>query len=274
MKEQKRYYWIKLKTDFFNQETIDFLVSQENGCQYIVLYQMLCLNTANNNGEMATRIGEMIVPYDINKIVRDTKYFTFDTVAVALELFKKLGLIYQEEGQILKIANFDEMVGSETSSAKRVREFRERQKALQCNTNVTQEYRDKSIDIRDKSIEIDIEQEIEGEIIPSEKSEAHLPFKEIVDYLNKSAGTNYRASSKKTRELIKARINEGYTLEDFKVVIEKKTRDWINDNKMKGYLRPETLFGTKFEGYLNQPVKELTTKDLTPYTDFSEFYTD
>lgn len=274
MKEQKRYYWIKLKTDFFNQETIDFLLSQENGCQYIVLYQMLCLNTANNNGEMATRIGEMIIPYDINKIVRDTKYFTFDTVAVALELFKKLGLIYQEEGQILKISNFDEMVGSETSSAKRVREFRERQKALQCNTNVTQEYRDKSIDIRDKSIETDIEQETEGEIIPSEKSEAHLPFKEIVDYLNNSAGTNYRSSSKKTQQLIKARINEGYTLDDFKVVIEKKTREWINDNKMKGYLRPETLFGTKFEGYLNQPVKELTTKDLTPYTDFSEFYTE
>ena len=253
MREQKRYYWIKLKTDFFNQETIDFLLSQENGCQYIVLYQMLCLNTANNNGEMATRIGEMIVPYDINKIVRDTKYFTFDTVAVALELFKKLGLIYQEEGEVLKISNFEDMVGSETSSAKRVREYRERQKALQCNANVTQE--------------------IEGNIIPSEKSEAHLPFKEIVDYLNNLAGTNYRASSKKTQQLIKARINEGYTLEDFKVVIEKKTREWINDNKMKAYLRPETLFGTKFEGYLNQPVKELTTKDLTPYTDFSEFYT-
>lgn len=102
----------------------------------------------------------------------------------------------------------------------------------------------------------------------------NVPYQEIVNYLNNSAGTNYRASSKKTRELIKARINEGYTLEDFKVVIEKKTREWINDNKMKGYLRPETLFGTKFEGYLNQPEKELTTKDLTPYTDFSEFYTD
>jgi uncharacterized phage protein (TIGR02220 family) len=102
----------------------------------------------------------------------------------------------------------------------------------------------------------------------------NVPYQEIVNYLNNSAGTNYRASSKKTRELIKARINEGYTLEDFRVVIEKKTRDWINDNKMKGYLRPETLFGSKFEGYLNQPVKELTTKDLTPYTDFSEFYTD
>ena len=102
----------------------------------------------------------------------------------------------------------------------------------------------------------------------------NVPYQEIVNYLNNSAGTNYRASSKKTRELIKARINEGYTLEDFRVVIEKKTRDWINDNKMKGYLRPETLFGSKFEGYLNQPVKELTTKDLTPYTDFSDFYMD
>lgn len=273
MKEQKRYYWIKLKTDFFNQETIDFLLSQENGCQYIVLYQMLCLNTANNNGEMATRIGEMIVPYDVNKIVRDTKYFTFDTVAVALELFKKLGLIYQEEGEILRISNFDDMVGSETSSAKRVREFRERQKALQCNDNVTQENRDKILDIRDKSKEIEIEGEIEGEIITSENSEAHLPYKEIVDYLNNLAGTNYRASTKKTKDLIKARINEGFTLDDFKVVIEKKTREWINDNKFKVYLRPETLFGTKFEGYLNQPVKELTTKDITPHTDFSEFYT-
>ena len=62
----------------------------------------------------------------------------------------------------------------------------------------------------------------------------NVPYQEIVNYLNNSAGTNYRASSKKTRELIKARINEGYTLEDFKVVIEKKTREWINDNKMKG----------------------------------------
>ena len=272
MKENKRYYWIKLKTDFFNQETIDFLLSQENGCQYIVLYQMLCLNTANNNGEMATRIGEMIVPYDINKIVRDTKYFTFDTVAVALELFKRLGLIYQEEGEILRISNFDDMVGSETSSAKRVREFRERQKALQCNTNVTQENRDKRLDIRDKSIEIDIEgeEDIEEDKTPTE---IHLPYNEIVDYLNSLAGTNYRASTKKTKDLIKARFNEGFTLDDFKVVIEKKTREWLNDNKFKVYLRPETLFGNKFEGYLNQPVKELTTKDITPYTDFSEFYT-
>ena len=153
MGDNKRYYWIKLKTDFFNQQTIDFLLSQKNGCEYIVLYQMLCLNTANNNGEMCSKIGEMIVPYNVEKIVRDTKYFDFDTVTIALELFKKLGLIYEENDKILKISNFDEMVGSEVSSAKRVRKFRERKKALQCNNDVTQEIENRD---RDKSIDKDI----------------------------------------------------------------------------------------------------------------------
>ena len=152
--ENKRFYWIKLKTDFFNQEAIDFLMSQENGSQYVVLYQMLCLQSANNNGNLSSSIGEMIVPYDVTKIARDCKYFSVDTVTIALELFKRLGLIYENTGMILCISQFDEMVGSETSSAKRVREHRAR-KALQCNTDVTQEieHRDKSLEIRDKSTE-------------------------------------------------------------------------------------------------------------------------
>ena len=74
MEKTKRYYWIKLKTDFFNLAEIDFLLSQQDGCKYIVLYQMLCQQTANNNGELASRLGEMIIPYDADKIVRDTKY--------------------------------------------------------------------------------------------------------------------------------------------------------------------------------------------------------
>ena len=109
--ESKKFYWIKLKTDFFNQETIDFLLSQPNGCQYVVLYQMLCLKTANNGGTLATNVGERIVPYDVNKIVRDTKYFDFDTVTISLVLFKQLSLIYKSNKNKLKISNFDNMVG-------------------------------------------------------------------------------------------------------------------------------------------------------------------
>ena len=165
MIDNKRYYWIKLKTDFFNQETIDFLLSQKNGCEYIVLYQMLCLNTANNNGEMCSKIGEMIVPYNVDKIVRDTKYFDFDTVTIALGLFKQLGLIYEEEDKILKITNFNEMVGSEAGNpnAQRQKRFRERQKQLKLsviNSNAnSNDKNNEEIDIRDrdKSIDKDID---------------------------------------------------------------------------------------------------------------------
>ena len=156
MEKVKRFYWIKLKTDFFNLDEIDFLLSQQDGCKYIVLYQMLCLQTANNNGELASRVGEIIVPYDADKIVRDTKYFSRDTVIVAMELFKKLNLIFTDEGNCLRIAGFENMVGSETSWAKQKREQREKQKLLngQCPENVLTE-----IDI-DKEIELDKDIEI------------------------------------------------------------------------------------------------------------------
>lgn len=155
MGESKRYYWIKLKTGFFNEDAIDFLLSQKNGCEYVVLYQMLCLKCANTNGQLFSSIGEIIIPYNVEKIARDTKYFDVDTVTVALELYKRLGLIYTAENGALSIANYDDMVGSETSSAKSVREWRKKkalQSKLQCNNFVTQEieYRDKSIENRDK----------------------------------------------------------------------------------------------------------------------------
>ena len=76
-------------------------------------------------------------------------------------------------------------------------------------------------------------------------------YKEIIEYLNKEAGTNYKYTSQKTKTLINARLNDGFTIEDFYTVIQKKSSEWLNTEQEK-YLRPETLFGTKFESYLNQ----------------------
>lgn len=77
---------------------------------------------------------------------------------------------------------------------------------------------------------------------------------DVIHYLNTKAGTQYRTSTRKTRDCIKARINEGFDYEDFKTVINKKCAEWLGDEKMERYLRPETLFGPKFEGYLNAKV--------------------
>ena len=75
---------------------------------------------------------------------------------------------------------------------------------------------------------------------------------DIVSHLNSVTGSSYRSTTSKTRKLIAARLAEGFTADDFKAVISKKAKEWQNTD-MAQYLRPETLFGTKFEGYLNQP---------------------
>ncbi|PAY11504.1 conserved phage C-terminal domain-containing protein [Bacillus sp. 7705b] len=79
-----------------------------------------------------------------------------------------------------------------------------------------------------------------------------IPYKLIIDLLNKVSGKNYRSATQKTRSLIKARWNEGFRFNDFKHVILVKTQEWLNDPEMNKFIRPETLFGTKFENYLNQ----------------------
>ena len=87
-------------------------------------------------------------------------------------------------------------------------------------------------------------------------------IKEIIEYFNNTTGKRYKASSKSTRSHITARLKEGFSVDDFKTVIDKKTAEWKDDQKMEQYLRPETLFGTKFESYLNQKEKS-SNKELT-----------
>lgn len=88
----------------------------------------------------------------------------------------------------------------------------------------------------------------------------NIPYQEICEYLNYKAKTSYRHTTKKTKDLIKARFNEGFGLDDFKKVIDKKCLEWMN-SEMEKYLRPETLFGTKFESYLNQQTNKKVTNN-------------
>lgn len=78
----------------------------------------------------------------------------------------------------------------------------------------------------------------------------------VVDFLNETCKTQFRAKSKSTTRYINARIKEGFAPEDLKLVIELKNKQWANDEKMRAYLRPSTLFNSeKFEGYLNEAKK-------------------
>ena len=156
----KRFYWIKLKDSFMSSDEIDYLMSQPDGANYVVLYEMLCLKTINTGGCLVSQIGEMLIPYDAEKIQRECKWFSLATVRVALSVYKQIGLIFESPDGILAISNYSDIVGSETdySAQKRLqRENRRRQipvKGADNNedNNVDNVHAEKEID-KDKEIE-------------------------------------------------------------------------------------------------------------------------
>lgn len=109
--------------------------------------------------------------------------------------------------------------------------------------------------INNNTINNNTKNNIYKENISKEKS----IYSDIINHLNLKANTNYRPNTNKTKSLINARLNEGFTLEDFKTVIDKKSNEWLGSDYEK-FLRPETLFGNKFENYLNQNVSNKVNK--------------
>lgn len=105
----------------------------------------------------------------------------------------------------------------------------------------------------------------EGTYITSGKPDhvhPHSDVATIVEYLNEKAGTNYKSTTQGTISLIKARMKEGFTLEDFRRVIDNKVLDWGTDDKMCKFLRPQTLFSNKFESYLNEVARPPVKRDI------------
>nr|DAU25980.1 MAG TPA: Replication initiation and membrane attachment [Caudoviricetes sp.] len=181
----KRYYWIKLRETFMSSDVVDFLMSQTDGANYVVLYQMLCLKTINTAGRLARTIGEIVIPYDVNKIQRDCKWFTVDTIRVALELYKKFGLVYEDVDGTLVLAEHGAMVGSETDwkekkAAQRAKKLLKAagqlggQQGGQERGHVPTDIRDK--EIRDKEIrDREIESKSNNNITSGEPTEVGTP---------------------------------------------------------------------------------------------------
>ena len=149
----KRYYWLKLKEDFFEEDTIEWLEEQENGKEYCLFYLKMCLKSIKTEGILIRKVGNILVPYDEKHLAKITNT-DFDTVVVAMELFKKIGLIQILEGGEIFIPGMDEMIGSETDKAKFMRNKRAKEKDLlqdgnkieQSSNNVTQNSNKVTID--------------------------------------------------------------------------------------------------------------------------------
>lgn len=266
MADNKKYYYMRLNENYFDSDTQVLLESMPDGYLYSNILLKLYLKSLKNDGRLMFNDK---IPYSPQMIATITRH-QIGTVEKALKIFKDLNIIDLIDTGAIYMLDIQNFIGKSNTEADRKRAYRKRieeekgQMSLKCPLEI-----EKEIEL-EKEKEIDIEKDIN--IISPAKAEPHIPYKEIIEYLNNRVGTNYKHTTNKTRDLIKARFNEGFTLEDFKEVIDKKSMEWINTDMQK-YLRPETLFGTKFESYLNQDVKErkLTTKDIQDKIDFSDF---
>lgn len=258
MADNKKYYYMRLNENYFDSETQVLLESMPDGYLYSNILLKLYLKSLKNDGRLMFNDK---IPYSPQMIATITRH-QIGTVEKALKIFKDLNIIDLIDTGAIYMLDIQNFIGKSNTEADRKRAYRKRieeekgQMSLKCPLEIEKE--------------IELELEIEKKINSPAKAEPLIPYKEIIKYLNDRIGANYRHTTNKTKDLIKARFNEGFVLEDFYEVIDKKSMEWINTDMQK-YLRPETLFGTKFESYLNQEMKErkITTKDLT--IDISDF---
>lgn len=238
-----------------SSDTVDYLMSQPNGANYVVLYQMLCLKTINTDGKLSRQIGEILIPYDIEKIQRDCKWFSTDTIRVALNLYRSFGLIYEDQDGVLVLSDHQNLVGSETDwAAKRRRQRLEQDDIPQLPvdtggdnvpTDVPTENRDKILDIRDTDIR-DEEREIEGEDIAVPQAETApppsrlppCPFKKIMELYHQICVSYPRIEDieGERKKAVAARWRKYGNLETFEKVFRiaeassfmkgENTRDW------------------------------------------------
>ena len=278
---KEKMFFIQTPIKFWYRQDIIWLQSQPDGYQILILYNKLMGLTANMDGYLLKQFGDVKEPYTNEEIAKITMH-DLSIVEKGINLLEKVGLLEKIDN-----AYFIEEALNMTNQTIGAREKQEqrRNKEDKClsecppeclpncppytykelNTNKktkTNKNKKKEKTEIEKQYSID---ETTGEVIETEiVTKNEMIYKNIIDYLNLRLGTNYKSSSAKTKALIDARLNEGFTEDDFKVVIDKKYDEW-HDSEMAQYLRPETLFSNKFESYLNQQIirKGRTLKDIS-----------
>ena len=233
--ENRRYYWLQLKDDFFNSKEIKLMRKLPGGEEITIIYLKMMLASLAEQGKLYFEGLAEDLAEELSLIIDEDS----EAIRLTLMFLTKKKLLTTSDNYQFNLEQVPEMVGSETASTRRSRKHRETKKLLQCNTTATKGNGDIDIDI-----DIDKGQKPQPDI-----------YEEIIKYLNEKIGSHFKPTSKSTQRLINGRLSENYTIEDFKYVIDVKTNEWKDNTKMSKYLTPDTLFNaSKFEKYRNQQM--------------------
>ena len=283
MAKTKIYFWLKVDKKFFDNLFIKRLKNMPGGYTMTVIYIRLMLESLEDDcilyyeGYFDSLVQELALKLDVSE----------DDINMTVAYFTKCGLIQIDDDGHATLSQAKAMVESETNWSKYKREQRKqapnvaRLENVQnswtfsnlCPTEIEKENRDNS---KSNNLYLDnilsgnpdftfptwLEETAIKDLEKTKHKELWIP----VVYLNQVANKRFKFVDK-TKRLLLARFKEGYTLEDFKQVIDIKTAEWKDSPEFSKYLRPETLFGSKFDGYLNQKPKTIKGKSEDNFPD-------
>lgn len=129
--KDKKFYWLQIKEDFFEEDSIEWLEEQENGITYSNFYLKLCLKSLRDNGILVRKVGEMLIPYDAKKLSEITRT-SKDTVIVAMELLKQIGLVKVLDSGEIYMTQVENMIGSKSIGAFKKQQQRQLKKEKEC----------------------------------------------------------------------------------------------------------------------------------------------
>ena len=283
MAKTKIYFWLKVDKKFFDNLFIKRLKNMPGGYTMTVIYIRLMLESLEDDcilyyeGYFDSLVQELALKLDVSE----------DDINMTVAYFTRCGLIQIDDDGHATLSQAKAMVESETNWAKYKRDQRKNSQNLpklenvqsketfsnSCPTEIEKENR---VNSKSNNLYLDnilsgnpdynfptwLEETAIKDLEKTKHKELWIP----IVYLNQVANKRYKFVDK-TKRLLLARFKEGYTLEDFKQVIDIKTAEWKDSPEFSKYLRPETLFGSKFDGYLNQKPKIIKGKSEDNFPD-------
>lgn len=283
MAKTKIYFWLKVDKKFFDNLFIKRLKNMPGGYTMTVIYIRLMLESLEDDcilyyeGYFDNLVQELALKLDVSE----------DDINMTVAYFTKCGLIQIDDDGHATLSQAKAMVESETNWAKYKREQRKNSQDLPkldnvqnkktiSNSRPTEIEKENRVNSKSNNLYLDnilsgnpdynfptwLEETAIKDLEKTKHKELWIP----IAYLNQVANKRYKFVDK-TKRLLLARFKEGYTLEDFKQVIDIKTAEWKDSPEFSKYLRPETLFGSKFDGYLNQKPKTIKGKSEDNFPD-------
>ena len=238
--------WIKLSVGLPDSMKLKQIRTLPNGDTIALMWVFLmCLAGNINDRGMVYFTPE--IPFT-DEMLAEQFRMDVNTVRLALNTFQRFGMIEIIDNMICLAA------WEKWQSVDKLADLREYNRIAQQKSRAKRKQLQENNFVNDRSMTSQPSQGTDKEE-DKEKEVDKETYISIVEYLNQRVGANYRASTKKTQSLIHARLKEGFTLEDFQTVIDKKAKEWLT-TEYEQYLRPETLFGNKFESYLNANIRK------------------